>query len=166
MSIGCHASPKSDANNLFVSQKYNGYGKVVNDSIASIMLNAKHITCRLQSKSKEDSVRRDSICTISSKLNTVVQYLFFDANNFKSDDKVFGKFISWACFTFQGKMKQTVYLELDFGLAKWRLLDCKKKQICSKDMKEDNRQFLHFTQLIFPNDKTLMLLYNNLNSKK
>lgn len=162
--MGCTA--KNDPNAIFLSQKEDGYGKVIKDSIASIMLNPKSVTCTLQSKSPTDSLRQDTVCIVPKDFHTVVKYLFFDERNFKSDDTVYGKFTSWACFTFNGKKKQTLYLELDFGLSKWRLLNSEKKQICSCDMKENNKQFLHLVRILFPNDKTLKILHENIYASK
>ena len=55
-------------------------------------------------------------------------------------------------------------LELDFGLKKWRLLNIHQDIVAIGDMKENNLQFLRFVRLLFPEDITLNLLYNNLNS--
>lgn len=162
--MGCSA--KDDPNAIFLSQKENGYGKAIKDSIASIMLNPKSVKCTLQSKNPTDTLRQDTVCVVSKDFHSVVKYLFFDENNFKSDDVVYGKFIPWACLTFEGKKKQTLYLELDFGLSKWRLLNSEKKQICSRDMKENNKQFLHLVRLLFPQDKTLKVLQENFNAPK
>ena len=162
MCTSCIASPKGDFKALFESQKEEGYGKVVNDSVASIMFNAKNITCELQSKNPADTLRKDSLSVIPAKLHSVVLFLFFNKDNFKSSDTVYGKFEPWACFKFEAKKKQTVFLELDFSLKKWRLLDSNKKQICAQDMKECSMQFLNFTRLLFPKDMTLKLLNDNL----
>lgn len=162
--IGCTA--KDDPNVIFLSQKENGYGKVMKDSIVSIMLNSKSLTCTLQSKNPADSLRQDTICSVPKDFHTVVKYLFFNEENFKSNETVYGKFTSWACLSFSGKKKQILYLELDFGLSKWRLLNGDKKIICSCDMKENNKQFLHLVRLFFPKDKTLKILDDNINAFK
>lgn len=164
LQMGCTA--KTDPNAIFLSQKENGYGKAIKDSIASIILNSKSIKCNLQSKNPLDTLRQDSVCVVSKDFHSVVKYIFFNEENFKSDDVVYGKFIPWACLTFYGKKKQTVYLELDFGLSKWRLLNSGKKQICSRDMKEGNKQFLHLVRLLFPQDYTLKILNENINASK
>lgn len=166
MCTSCVASPRKDIKHILESQKETGYGKVMKDSIASIILDAKNVTCKLQSKNPSDSLRQDTVCHIPAKMQTIVQYLFFDEHNFQSDDSVYGKFETWVCFKFEAKKKQTVYLEMDFGLKKWRLLNGDKKQICSQDMKENNTQFLRLARLMFPKDKTLNLLNDNLNIKK
>ena len=57
-----------------------------------------------------------------------------------------------------------MYLELDFGLKKWRLLNSYQDIVAIGDMKENNLQFLRFVRLLFPEDITLNLLYNNFNS--
>lgn len=160
--IGCTA--KDDPNAVFLSQKENGYGKVMKDSVVSIMLNSKGIACTLQSKNPADSLREDTICVIPKDFHAVVKYLFLNEKNFESNDTVYGKFSSWAQFCFYGKKNRVLYLELDFGLSKWRLLNGEKKMICSCDMKETNKQFLHLVRLFFPKDKTLKILDDNINA--
>lgn len=162
----CDAFPKKDANSFFLSQKENGYGKVIKDSVASIMFNARSITCELQSKNPTDSLRQDSVTIVPKKLHSVVKFLFFNKDNFKSSDTVYGIFHSWACYKFEARKKQIVYLELDFSLKKWKLLDANKRLICTQDMKENSSQFLHFTCLLFPKDSTLKLLNDNLKATR
>ena len=49
--FSCAASPKKGAmRKMLTSQKDNGYGKVINDSIVAIIFDAKKVTCELQSK--------------------------------------------------------------------------------------------------------------------
>ena len=165
--VCCVASPKGDqAKKMLLSQKTDGYGKVMNDSIASIILEASKIICELQSKNPSDISRRDTVETVPVKFKTVLQFLFFDVDNFKSDDIVYGGFQSWACYKFKSGRNKIVYLEMDFSLRKWRLLDKNKKQICTQDMKENNLLFLRFTRLLFPQDKTLKILNDNLTTTK
>lgn len=166
MCTSCIASPKNEIKTLIEITKDDGFGKVMKDSISNIIFESKRIVCELQSKSPEDSLRQDSVIVIPSKLISVVQYLFFDVNNFKSNDVVYGKFDSWVCYKFESRKKQILFLEIDFGLSKWRLLDKNKTQICMQDMKENNLQFIRLTRLLFPKDKTLNMLYNNLNKQK
>lgn len=166
--MSCDASPKTkmDAKLFFYSQKEDGYGKVMKDSVASIMFNAKSITCELQSKNPADSLRQDSVVIVPEKIQPIVQFLFFNKNNFQSSETVYGIFNSWACYKFEARKKQTVYLELDFSLKKWRLLDANKRLICTQDMKENNLQLLHFTRLLFPQDLTLKLLNDNFKTSR
>lgn len=166
MCTSCNASPKDEMRKLFDSQKELGYGKVMKDSVASIIFDAKTVTCELQSKNPADTLRQDTVIKVPEKLVSTLLYLFSNPDNFQTNDTVFGNFDSWACYKFEAKKKQVVYLEMDFGIRKWRLLDSKKKQICGSDMKENNMQFIYFTKLLFPNDKTLELLNNNLKAIK
>lgn len=166
MCTSCNASPNSEIKKLFDTQKELGYGKVVKDSVASIIFNAKTVTCELQSKNPVDTLRQDSISKVPEALESTLQYLFFNPENFQSNDTVFGNFNSWVCYKFEAKKKQIVYIEMDFGIRKWRLLDSKKKVICGSDMKENNIQFIFFTKLLFPKDMTLELLNNNLKTIK
>jgi len=162
MCTSCMASPKEDVKSFFESQKEEGYGKVINDSVATIMLNAKNITCELLSKNPADTLRHDTVAVVPAKMHGVVQYLFFNKENFESEDTVYTKFETWAVYKFEAKKKQIVFLELDFSIRKWRLLDANHKLICAQDMKSTSSQFLHFTRLLFPKDMTLTLLNDNL----
>ena len=165
--FSCAASPKKGAmRKMLTSQKDNGYGKVINDSIVAIIFDAKKVTCELQSKNPSDITRNDTIAVLSTEMKTVFDYLFFDNDNFLSDDVVFGGFQSWVCFKFIVNKKKVIYLELDFGLRKWRILDKEKKQICKQDMKKNNMVFLRFTRMLFPEDKTLKMLHDNLTDSK
>ena len=134
----CNAEPPTDIRDLIKAQKANGYGKVINDSIADIIMNPKLVNCQLVSKNPTDSLRQDTLRTLSKGMETVLIYLFFNEENFKGNQTVYGNFIPWVRFTFNAKKKRTVYLELDFGLAKWRLLDKDKKVFCMQDMKVQN----------------------------
>ncbi len=166
MCSSCCASPKEKVSIFFTSQKEDGYGKILKDSIVSIVINAKTITCELQSKNPIDTLRQDTIKIVPEKLHSIIQYLFFNTDNFQSADTVYAKFDSWVRYKFETKKKQAVYLELDFGLRKWRLLDANNKAICTQDMKELNTQFLYFTRLLFPKDLTLNLMSENLKAAK
>lgn len=165
MCSSCSASSKEDFKKMILAQKVNGYGKMLKDSVASIVMDAKCISCELQSKSPEDTLRQDTVAKVPSRMRQVLQYLFFNESNFQANDVVYGHFTSWACYRFEASKKRIVYLELDFGIRKWRLLDKGKILVCMGDMKENNMQFLYFTRLLFPGDKTLDLLNKNLNAK-
>ena len=164
--VGCSASDKQDFKAMLAGQKAEGYGKVISDSIANIIFDAKSVTCLLQSTAKEDTLRLDTIRQLPVKSIPIIQYLLFHPNNFRSDEVVFGIYDSWACIKIEANKKQKVYVEFDFGLAKWRLLDNKKKQICQRDMRENRMEILYFIRLLFPNDVTLQILYNNLTAKQ
>ena len=159
--IGCSASGKKYLVAPLENENGNIYGNVIDDSVASIILNAKRITCELVSKSPEDSVRTDTVKVVPRQWFPLPQFLFLNDNNFKSNDIVYGQFATWACLKFESRKHRTVYLDLDFGLAKWRLRDGDMNDICTMDMKENNMQFLRFVRLLFPSDKTLTMLYNN-----
>lgn len=163
--ICCQANPTDDIRSLILSQKEDGYGKVMKDSIANIIMDAKQVTCHLLSQNPLDSLREDTVRNLPKGAETILQYLFFNKSNFTGNKTVYGQFTPWARYTFQAKKKRTVHLELDFGLSKWRLLNHDMKEICMQDMKECNGQMLHLVSLLFPKDKTLNMLINNLNLK-
>lgn len=142
------------------------YAKLFNDSIANIVLNSSIVTCKLQSINPIDTIRTDSIRTLPSNVINVLKFLFFDPSNFKSNDIVYGNFSSSVCYSFKTQKDQLLFLYLDFGLKKWKLLDCNKKEICISDMKDSYMLFLRLTRIIFSTDVTLNLLYNNLFFKK
>ena len=164
--INCNAKPKSKSHSIFQTEKHLGYGNALKDSIADIVINAKKATCLLVAKSPTDSLRNDSICELPKELTTVAQYLLLDPANYKTNTTVYGIFRPWGCFCFEAKKKQRIYAEVDFGLAKWRLLDADMRPICMFDMKENRPQFIRLVHLVFPNDKTLEMLNVNLNNKK
>lgn len=165
--VSCIASPRGGKKgNVFLAQKDAGYGKMISDSVASIMFNARNITCELQSKNPSDTLRQDTVTVVPPRMHPVVHFLFFNESNFRSDDTVYGKFEPWVCYQFKAKRRKAVYLELDFGLRKWRLLDADKKQIGTADMKENSVQFLYLTRLLFPEDVTLKMLDDNLNTTR
>lgn len=56
--LSCTASPKKRNAELFASEKAAGYGEVLSDSIADILLNASRTSCILPT-SKADTLRRD-----------------------------------------------------------------------------------------------------------
>lgn len=164
--INCHAKSRSKSHSVFQTEKHLGYGNVLKDSIADIITEAKMVTCQLVAKNPTDSLRNDSICELPKELTPVAQYLFLDPANYKTNATVYGFFRPWVSFCFEAKKKQRIFFEVDFGLAKWRLLDTNMRSICMFDMKENRQQFIRLVRLVFPNDKTLEMLNVNLNSKK
>lgn len=93
--MSCHANIKNDFKNKFEQEGKTGYKQVLTDSVADIVLEAKKITVSLVGKSTIDSLRQDSVCVLSQKMVSVMQYLFFDPNNFKTDYIVYGHFKPW-----------------------------------------------------------------------
>lgn len=164
--INCHAKSRSKSHCVFQTEKHLGYGNVLKDSIAEIVINTKKVTCQLVAKSPTDSLRNDSICELPKELTSVSQYLFLDPANFKTNTTVYGIFRPWVSICFEVKKKQRIFYELDFGLAKWRLLDTNMRPICTFDMKENRAQFIRLVRLVFPNDKTLEMLNFNLTNQK
>ena len=164
MCESCNASPKKEFKKILETHKENGYGKVLPDSIANIMLDANKIMCELISKNPADTLRSDSVAKVPSLLRPIVKFLFFNEQNFRSNDIVFARFDPWVCYTFHAGKRAFVYLEMDFGLRKWRLLDKDRNQIYGADMKEINMQFLYLTRLLFPQDLTLKYLNDSLNA--
>jgi len=98
-------------------------------------------------------------------METILLYLFFNENNFKGNKTVYGHFIPRAIFKFWARKGKQVFLELDFGLSKWMLLDQNMNKLCVQDMEESNDQMLHFVRLLFPEDKTLDILNKNLKTQ-
>ena len=164
--ISCNAAPKDGIRDYILSQKDNGYGKVMKDSISDIILNSKKITCELKSQNPTDSLRKDTLCVLSKSMTNIFHYLFFNEENFKGNKVVYGHFIPWVSFTIKSKNKKVVYLEFDFSLSKWRILDSKKKELYIRDMYECNSEMIRFVRLLFPKDITLKTLNDNLKTIK
>ena len=164
--INCHAKSRNKSQYVFQTEKHLGYGKVLKDSIADMITNAKKVTCQLVAQNPTDSLRNDSICELPKELTPVAQYLLLDPANYKTNAIVYGIFRPWVSLCFEARKKQRIYAEVDFGLAKWRLLDADMRPICMFDMKENRPQFKRLVRLVFPNDKTLEMLNVNLNNKK
>ena len=164
--MSCHANIKNDFKNKFEQEGKTGYKQVLTDSVADIVLEAKKITVSLVGKSTIDSLRQDSVCVLSQKMVSVMQYLLFDPNNFKTDYIVYGHFKPWVSIEIISKKKRKVNIELDFGLSKWRMVDAAGKLLTQKDMQSNNIQFVRFVRMLFPDDKTLCLLNQNFTIKK
>lgn len=160
--MSCSVSQRCNTDDFMLKNDSAVYANLVSDSIVDIVANADIVTCKLQSLNPVDTIRTDTIRTLPNNLNSVVKYLFFEPTNFKSNDIVYGNFSPSACYIFRTRDAQVIYWELDFGLKKWKLLDGDKKEICISDMKTSNLFLLRLTMIIFPTDKTLDLLYNNL----
>lgn len=158
MSAGCKTSSKKDYKQFFETNKEEGFGKVLSDSISNIIIDANKISCKLIKENCEDSISKQNFMEVPSKFCPTVKFLFLNEQNFQSNDLVFGQFAPWVEYVFYAKKKGRVKLELDFGLRKWRLLNQENEQIFGGDMKEMNMQFLYLTRLLFPNDEILNLL--------
>ncbi len=164
--VGCQASTKKELRNILTSQKELGYSKVMSDSIASIIFNAKKVSCFLPSTSAADTLRTDTMAYLPNCLRSAVVCLLFNEQNFQSNDTIYGRFQPWATYVFRANRKRVVYLELDFSLRKWKLLDSNKHEICTQDTKAGNMELLYLTRLLFADDKTLNLLNENLKYTK
>lgn len=160
--ISCSAHHSRHTGLNFILEKDSCYTKVINDSVANIIIGARTIVCELVNKNPVDSIRSDSVKILQRKISSIIQYLFFDPYNFRSNQIVYGDFSPSACIIFKATSKRVVYLDLDFGLKKWRLLDYNRNIIAISDMKENNLQFLRFIRLQFPKDITLKLMFDNL----
>lgn len=142
--------------NYMVSQGY------INDSIRAIMREARKITCVLKTRNPVDTLKKDSIRVLPRKLNSIVKFLLLDPDNFNSNDIVYGMFQSDLCYILKASRNRFVQIHIDLGLRKWKLTDSRNLEICTFDMKTTSMQLLRLTILLFPEDKTLDLLYNNL----
>jgi len=95
-------------------------------------------------------------------LNEVLIYILLDEDNYKSNDIVFGLFSSSIRYKLYQSKKKYVFVEFDFGLRKWQILDSKKDVLFQGDIKENNLQMLRFSRMVFPEDTTLKILQDNL----
>lgn len=163
MSMSCMAYPRKYSSCIESRQDSTLYAIMVNDSITNIIVRARNITCESLVVSSKDSVQVDSVKTLSGVIKNVLKYLILDPSNFESNDIVFGQFSPSVSYRFVGSGKRVVYVEMDFGLKKWRILDNKKRELQMGDMKKNNIQFLRLTRIIFPKDDYLRILNDNLN---
>ena len=132
------------------------------DSIINIITHFRKVECELQNRNSQDSTRIDSKKTLPWKLNEVLRYMLLDEDNYKSNDVVFGLFSSSVRYKLFQSKKKYIFVEFDFGLRKWQILDSKKTLLFQGDIKENNLQMLRFSRVVFPEDETLKILYNNL----
>ena len=162
--MSCNAHSNCLSSKVYTHCDSTIYANAVNDSITDIILRAKKICCKLQVRNLQDSTRTDTLKMMPRDLRNVFKYMILDPDNYKSNDIVYGLFSPSICYKICQSRRKYVYVEFDFGLRKWRLLDSKKEVLHTGDMKENNLQFLRFSRAIFPKDKVLRLLHNNLKS--
>ena len=155
-------SQKSETASAFSSSIDTCYKSFIPDSIVSIIAETKTVKMNIDS-SMSDPATNNMMYNCSKEVNSVVKYLLFDDENYRTDTLVKGHFTPWVQVTFEGKKKKSVYLELDFGLWKWRLLDSTKKVICIRDMGTNRKQFLRLVRTIYPSNKKLNEYYHFIN---
>lgn len=161
--LSCQASPKDKDKVFLYSEKTEGWGAALNDSLALIVSNAKKVTCELLEKSTEDPGRIDSVCVLSKKEAAATEFVLLSPDNFKTDKTVYGIFRPWVSFTFEGKKKQKISIVLDLGLSKWQLASGDGKVIFQKDF-VNRAEIIRLLRIMFPKDITLRLLQQNLNA--
>lgn len=161
--LSCQASPKDKDKVFLYSEKADGWGNALNDSLAIIISSARKVTCELLEKSTEDPGRIDSISVLSKKEIAATEFVLLTPDNFKTDKTVYGIFRPWVSFTFSGKKKQEVSILLDFGLSKWQLISGDGKIVFQKDL-TNRAEIIRLVRVIFPKDITLKLLQQNLNA--
>lgn len=132
------------------------------DSITNIIAHFRKVECELQDRNPKDTTRVDSIKKLPRKLNEVLRYLLLDEDNYKSNDIVYGLFSSSIRYKLYQSKEKYIFVEFDFGLRKWQVLDSKKEVLFQRDIKENNLQMIRFSRMVFPEDETLKILQNNL----
>lgn len=153
-------------NNIQLTQaNLEQYNISLNDSLMSIICDAKGIKCQLLLLKQTDSIIDNSIYNVPCDLKSVIKFLVTDSTNFISNDIVYGIFSPCVKYIFEASKDRKVEIELDFGLSKWRLFNATREVITTADMKVTNLQLLRATQIIYPNDSTLYLLNKNLMNK-
>lgn len=134
------------------------------DSITNIIEHFRKVECKLQNRNPNDTIRVNIEKILPHKWNEVLRYILLDEDNYKSNDIVYGLFSSSIRYKLCQSRKKYVYAEFDFGLRKWQLLDSNEEVLFQGDIKENNLQMLRFSRIIFPEDKTLKIIQNNLKS--
>lgn len=132
------------------------------DSITNIVCHPQKIVCKLGSQNPVDTVRNDTVKVLAKKLFPVFDFIFLHPNNFKTNEIVYGNFVPTAIYEIQRNRKQQITLQFDFGLKKWKALDKRGQVLSGGDLNGSNLELLRFTRMLFPNDKSLQLMDNNL----
>ena len=132
------------------------------DSVTNIIAHFRKVECELQDRNPHDTIRVNSKKILPRQLNEVLIYILLDEDNYKSNDIVFGLFSSSIRYKLYQSKKKYVFVEFDFGLRKWQILDSKKDVLFQGDIKENNLQMLRFSRMVFPEDTTLKILQDNL----
>lgn len=71
---GCSAASSSNKDRSFEIEKENGYAKCINDSVASIIYNARKVRCTLKSRNPADTLRKDTTNNLSANLRTLFKF--------------------------------------------------------------------------------------------
>lgn len=135
-----------------------------NDSIIRIMNHPPKITCVLGHANPTDSLRTDTTKVLPKELYPILEFLFWDPTNFESNDIVFGNFSPSVNYIIENRRDTQLTLQFDFGLKKWRILDKNSNIVIGADLKDERLPILRFTRLIFPYDRTLKMMNDNINS--
>ncbi len=138
------------------------YANTITDSIANIILNFRKVECELQNRNPQDTTKVNAKKILPRKLNEVLRYILLDEDNYKSNDIVYGLFSSSIRYKLYQSRKNYVFVEFDFGLRKWQILNSKEDVLIQGDIKENNLQMLRFSRMVFPKDETLKILHDNL----
>ena len=132
------------------------------DSITNIISHFRKVECELQNRNPQDTTRVNSKKILPRKWNEVLRYILLDEDNYKSNDIIFGLFSSFVRYKLYQSKKKYVFVEFDFGLRKWQILDSQKDILFQGDIKENNLQMLRFSRMVFSEDETLKILQDNL----
>lgn len=135
---------------------------LVSDSLINILLKARKVECKLLSQNPSDTTRSTSSKVVPRYYINVIKFLLLDQSNYLTNDIVYGLFKPDVSYKFYLPNKDYLYVQLDFGLKKWKILDSDIHELAIADMKNSAYYFLLLTKYLFPNDTTLELLYDTL----
>ena len=137
---------------------------ILKDSVVNILSCPKKVVCTLRSKNPVDSTRIDTVAILPKNMVPVLQFLFFNPTNFESNEIVYGNFSPSVSFEYLGKGGKLISLQFDFGLRKWQIDDSVGQVINKGDLRDNNLEILRFTRLLFPKDRPLQIMNDNLKS--
>lgn len=140
------------------------YSDAISDSIVNIVDKSHSITAKLKHVNRIDTIACDSVRVLNGDEVSIFKFLFFDPQNFKSNEIVYGIFSPTVEFSISKDVKESVVMEIDFGLKKWQMTDKNGDTIYIADIKDTSKHFLRLTRLLFPNDSILNLMEDNLNN--
>ena len=128
----------------------------IGDSICDIISTAKTVNAEILGF-KDSSFVAVENKQLTKEQIAILDFLLDNPVNVASNDTTFGRFMPNISFRFISKRKE-IYVELDFGLRKWKVKDVNGQVLKEFDLKSP--EFLRFARTVFPNDEFINLMLN------
>lgn len=126
--------------------------KQIGDSVATVIMHADSIVANL-TVWENDTLPPQ---TLSPCMRYIVQYTLCQPIMYQSDKRVYSAFYADARLVVR-QGENVVFLELDYNINKWRLLDSYGKQICRHDL--INMELLSLLHELWPESKNINVKY-------